>query len=77
MPTLAADLVPRLGVDVVRYTFIVVDFHLLLLAGVTGASLFLALGRLTYSQCEYGRLPSADPKLSPLETRERHQFIER
>ena len=26
----------------VRYTFIVVDFHLLLLAGVTGASLFVA-----------------------------------
>src|SRR5262249_14671799 len=25
------------GVDVVRYTFIVADFHLLLLAGVTGA----------------------------------------
>jgi hypothetical protein len=31
---LAADLVPRLGVDVVRYTFIVVDLHLLLLAGL-------------------------------------------
>jgi len=27
---------------VVRYTFIVVDFHLLLLAGLTGASLELA-----------------------------------
>jgi len=27
----------RLGADVVRYTFIVVDFHHLLLAGFTGA----------------------------------------
>jgi len=48
-----ADDSARLGADVVRYSFIVMDFHHLLLAGLTGA-------RPSYTLCSrnilYGRL---------------------
>jgi hypothetical protein len=40
-PCTLAGTCARLGADVVRYTFIVTDFHRLLLAGLSGALLAL------------------------------------
>jgi len=57
-----ADDSARLGADVVRYSFIVMDFHHLLLAGLTGARPPYALQPLASRHAGHPRLSFSRPR---------------
>jgi hypothetical protein len=56
----------RLGADAVRYSFIVADFHRLLLAGLTGALLAPVSSTVSsaFPKRRMGRLPAPTPRIT-------------
>src|SRR5262249_30511003 len=58
----------RLGADAVRYSFIVADFHHLLLAGFTGAPAVVCHGGTTPLCLDAWRRENRNPALAPLNT---------